>query len=348
MRPGRNLLCFRLFGALAIMSLGCSGDDGGLRILSTCGNASLEAGEECDPGGTCNDGSDCLVGIENACPAGVCVPKDTEACSSICTRPVCGDGLAQGGLEQCDTFDLRNTSCADFGRAENPEGGPSGGLVCLDSCTLDASGCGGVFTPTPLPTSTPTNTVTPATQLPTPTVTNTPTATATPTPPCNLPIIEPGEFFDDPENGIVGTPDGTECPEDAEVLTCEPSEERASFDVLLLPPLGGVPTSTSMLVGYRSDQVNIGDRDRDALEDIGPSSTVFSFRDFDYAVRLVWTGTNPLDDAEGTPLVRINFALCTDATLPDLTSVACSIEGCSGLGGPLEGCACELRVAASQ
>ncbi len=327
----------------------CSGDDNGLRVLSTCGNASLEGGEECDPGGFCsNDGTDCLVGVAAACQAGACVPKDTDACSSICTRPVCGDGLAQGGFEQCDGFDLRDTTCASFGRGDDPQGGPSGGLTCSRSCTLDASGCGGLFTPTPLPTATPTITNTPATQPPTPTITNTPMPTATPTPPCNLPIIEPGEFFDDPDNGLVGTPDGTSCPQDAEILACDPNEERSSFEVVLLPPTGAVPTSASMLVGYRSDQINIGDRDREAVQDIGPSSTVFSFRDFDYAVRLAWAGTNPLDDDEGTALVRLNFSLCSAAQLPDLSSVACSIEGCSGLGGPLDGCACELRLTTPQ
>jgi hypothetical protein len=341
----RQLLA--VFLAISVLQACSGGDDSGLSVLRTCGNGVVEEGETCDPGGVCNnDGSRCLVGQDGGCAENaICLPADTETCSSICNVPLCGDGLAQGGLEQCDTFDLRDATCADFGRDIDPEAGPLGGLACTDTCTLDPSGCGSVFTPTPAATPTFTVTNTPATQPPTPTITNTPTPTGTPTPPCNLPILEPGEFFDDPDIGIVGDPDGTSCPEDAEVLACDPTTDQISFEVVFFGAVGTQPNSTTMLVGYRSDLVELGDRDRDAAVDIGPDSFVFTTRDLDYAIRLVWTGTSsPLTDPAGVPLVELNFNLCDGADEPMLEDLACQVEGCSGVGGPIRGCACEVRL----
>ncbi len=333
---------------LAVVLSACSGDDSGLTVLRTCGNGVVESGETCDPGGVCGrDGSRCIVGEQGSCAEGnSCLPADTDTCSSVCTRPICGDGLAQGGLEQCDTFDLREATCADFGRGDNPAGGPSGGLTCTDSCTLDPNDCGPPFTPTPTPNATPTIDLTPATEAPTATVTNTPLPTATPTPPCNLPILEPGEFYDDPDIGIVGTVGGTDCPEDAEIFECTASGERYSVDVAFFAAVGTRPNSTTMLVGYRSDIIALGDRDREAAVDIGPDAFIFTPRDLDYAVRLVWTGTStPLIDPEGVPLVRLTFDVCDGADAPMLEDLACNVEGCSGAGGPINGCTCEVRDA---
>ncbi len=102
-----------------------------------------------------------------------------------------------------------------------------------------------------------------------------------------------------------------------------------------------------MLVGYRSNLLDLGDRDRDAVKDIGPNRFLLTRTDADFAVRLVWTGQAPLTDVDGSSLVLLTFSLCEGAAAPALTDLACQVEGCAGLGGGIEGCNCEIRPAQS-
>ncbi len=70
----------------------------------SCGNGTLEVGEECDDGNNTNgDGcaSDCTIEVTQVCGDGVvtppetCEPPNTAFCNGICTArvPLCGDGF---------------------------------------------------------------------------------------------------------------------------------------------------------------------------------------------------------------------------------------------------------------
>lgn len=338
---------------LGVLVIAACGDDDSLQVLYTCGNGVVETGEQCDPGGLCSgSGARCLVG-SSGCPENeICVAADTDLCSSICTVPVCGDGFAQGGREQCDRFDLRGSTCGDFGRGANPEGGPAGGLVCTDECTLDPSGCGGPFTPTPpatatppdTPTPTPTNTRSETDPTPTPEATSPPTAT--PTPPCNLPLLEPGERAPDPSGtGFIGAPDGADCPQDIEIRDCSPTAERFTVTVSYSPPLGVAATSLTSLLSYRSDIVQIPGSGRvrevaERFEELrDPNPFVFTVSDLDFAARVVFVNTTTLDAGV---LYQATFDVCAGAGTPTQEAFACIVEGCAGAGGPLGGCTCTV------
>ncbi len=336
---------------LSVVVASCSGGDDGLSVLRTCGNGTVEAGEECDAGGVCSaTGDRCRVSVASGCADNeVCVAADTSTCSSICNVPLCGDGLAQGGLEQCDTFDLRDATCGDFGRGDDPQGGPAGGLTCTDSCTLNPSACGGVFTPTSLTSATPTVTETPATQAPTATATNTPEPTATPTPPCNLPLLEPGERAEDPDNPgtFLGDPAGTDCSQDIEILDCAPDGGSAIVLVAFSAPPGPQATSITTLLSYQSDVVqmpgtgrvrDVADRIQEILD---PDPFIFTPSDLDFAARVVLVNTTELPSDE---IYVATFDTCDGAAGPDATSFACIVEGCSGAGGPIAGCTCSATL----
>jgi len=349
-RPPFRTILTPLLAATLFAVAACSSSDDDLRVLRTCGNGDVEEGEECDPGGACSgSGTRCLVGASGGCEDNeVCVALDTDLCSSICNVPMCGDGFAQGGREQCDRFDMRGATCADFGRGANPEGGPQGGLACDESCILDPSNCGAPFTPTPPASATPTDTNTPSESDPTATPTQTPPPTATSTPPCNLPILEPGERAPDPGgSGFVGDAEGTDCPEDAVIRACTAGTDMVTVMVSYQPPIGTSATSITSLLSYRSDRVQIPGTGRvrevaDRFEGLrDPAPFVFTVSDFDFATRVVFVDTQTL--APGV-LYQATFDVCEAALPVDDETFACVVEGCAGTGGTISGCTCTVLL----
>ncbi len=98
------------------------------------GECSSDKPKYCDENGKLLEnycyGPDQLVGTNDdcGCPEG-------EVCQSdgSCMRPECGNGVAEGS-EECDTKDLKESSCMDFGFY-------GGSLSCKTDCTLDTSEC---------------------------------------------------------------------------------------------------------------------------------------------------------------------------------------------------------------
>ncbi len=211
------------------------------------------------------------------------------------------------------------------------------------------------FAPTVTPT--PTDTVAPATSTPSQTSTAAGTATPTPTGPtptpsstdtpgasaCGNGFLEPGEFYDDPANGIVGDPGGLECTIDAQVQSCT-AAGSIEVAVSLVPPPATNATSATMLIGYKSDLAGLpaasGSSANANISWTTPLPFIRTSTDFDYAVRVITVRTdNPIDP--GLPVFTIIFDTCSGQPAPDPeTEFGCFVEGCSGLGGPIEDCAC--------
>jgi cysteine-rich repeat protein len=101
-----------------------------------CGNGRVDPGEECDDGNESND----------------------DACSNDCRAAVCGDGIVNVGVEECDdgaeNSDVRPDACrTDCKRAacgdgvvdsseECDDGNPSNADACLTSCRAATCGDG--------------------------------------------------------------------------------------------------------------------------------------------------------------------------------------------------------------
>jgi cysteine-rich repeat protein len=133
----------------------------------SCGNGTLDSGEQCDDGNTSN--ADACVNCRNAsCGDGFTRTgveqcddgnsTNTDACPSSCTTARCGDGFTRAGIEQCDDGNLVNTDaclstcttarCGDGLTRSGVEQCDDGNAVdtdaCLSSCT--AARCGDGFT----------------------------------------------------------------------------------------------------------------------------------------------------------------------------------------------------------
>jgi len=299
--------------------------------------------------GGVTDGADCSDDATCSVQPGSCTLVDTDSCTSICRLPICGDGVINPGLEQCENFDLGGASCSDSGR------GP-GTLRCTDACQLDPSGCGPDFTPTPtdtpLPTATetptPTSTFPPGVTPPSATPSSTPTPSATTTPDngpfCGNGLLEITENFIDPNPiiGPVGDPRGFVCEEDAVVQDCTPGTETFAVQVNLtaLSP-GATVTTISVFTGYRSDILSIPGNSiaasvRQRVRAEVPGS--FNTNDRDFGLRNLLVGTEALN--VGT-FATITFDVC-DGAVPQIEDVSCIVERCSGPGGETQGCACEI------
>jgi hypothetical protein len=110
---------------------------------ATCGDGYLfPAMEECDDAGesaACDvdcTPSSCGDGVTNMLAGEECDDAngdDHDACPTTCRNATCGDGYLFPAMEQCDTDDLGNGSCMDFGLA--------GDLACNEQCTLDTTNC---------------------------------------------------------------------------------------------------------------------------------------------------------------------------------------------------------------
>jgi len=93
--------------------------------------------------GSCGDG---VVGASEACDDGNVAASD--GCSATCTvetgwtcsggpsncDPICGNGVAIPGVEECDGADLRSTTCTSLGYA-------GGTLGCSAACVFDVTAC---------------------------------------------------------------------------------------------------------------------------------------------------------------------------------------------------------------
>lgn len=95
--------------------LGCQPDcaayDTSGCVMSSCGNAMIDLGEECDDGG------------------------ESAVCDDDCTLVSCGDLVVNGVAgEACDGLDLGGASCVS-------EGFSGGSIGCDGECQLDATGC---------------------------------------------------------------------------------------------------------------------------------------------------------------------------------------------------------------
>jgi hypothetical protein len=174
------------------------------------------------------------------------------------------------------------------------------------------------------------------------------TATAAAGPVCGNGFLEPGENFMDPGLGLVGDPDGAECPSDAVVSACAAEGDMVTFEVTFTAAIGTIPTSATMLIGYRSDRLSIpgsgASRDvRGRVSAEPPAPFVFTPNDLDYALRAIVIRTSAME--QGRQLT-VTFDACS-ADGATTTDLACTIEGCSGAGGPIEGCRCEVVAPSS-
>lgn len=65
-------------------------------VLTTCGDGTMDAGEECDDGNT----------------------DDTDDCTNACTNATCGDGIVWAGMEGCDDGTANSDTVADACRTD--------------------------------------------------------------------------------------------------------------------------------------------------------------------------------------------------------------------------------------
>ena len=122
----------------------------------TCGDGSLDVGEECDDGNAddtdectlacklaiCGDGS--VHALLEACDDGN--DDDTDACLSTCQNATCGDGFVHAGEEVCDDGNASDLDACTNDCSANPCGNgvldigedcDDGNYADLDGCSAD-------------------------------------------------------------------------------------------------------------------------------------------------------------------------------------------------------------------
>lgn len=103
----------------------CQFDTSSCRVVESCGDGEVQAGEQCDDGNT-EDGDGCSA----ECLIESFVTDDEEEDDD---GSVCGNGVVEDG-EQCDG-EVGEKTCKDFGEFTG------GDLVCSEDCEYDTSDC---------------------------------------------------------------------------------------------------------------------------------------------------------------------------------------------------------------
>jgi len=118
---------------------------------------------------------------------------------------------------------------------------------------------------------------------------------------------------------------------------------RVNFD---FPDGGVVPTSTTVLVGYKSDLVSIPGSGQ-AVASVNarvsglPSNSSRTTNDLDYALRVVVSRALGLPSAR---LFNVAFDTCQGTTAPAASDFGCTVEGCGSSTGTVPGCTCEVTT----
>ena len=268
--------------AIVFVVCGCGGsnDNGG---FEHCGNGVLDSGEQCDDGN--------LI--------------DTDACLSTCQFNVCGDGVINTGVEQCDRHQFGSATCATFGFA-------GGSLSCTEQCTIDTSGCSGT---SPEPTSTPAGTPV-----------ATASSAATPTTNVATPSTAP-------------TPSGGRCGAgDAVVVVVSLSQPYAGAQIDLAYPSGSVNipgTGSAATVTAR-----VAFAATDGLTAINDHSSNGSGVDDTLTASVVSSS----DHAAG-PFVTVTFDCIADQPPPTAASFSCNVGSAStSTGDPIANETCSVAT----
>ena len=129
---GINNTCNLVIGWNDVGTTGCTYKD------FVCGNGLREGYEKCDDGNTNNNdacSNACQINPPN-CGDGYCnraAGENYTSCNSDCPA-VCGNGIREGGMEQCDGIDLGGQVCQGVGF-------PGGTLTCNSDCTFNTNQC---------------------------------------------------------------------------------------------------------------------------------------------------------------------------------------------------------------
>jgi hypothetical protein len=171
----------------------------------------------------------------------------------------------------------------------------------------------------------------------------------------------------DCDDGICVTEENDECPADCMIDECVPAETMQPFDVVFTVPFGDMATSVTFFVNYPEGQVSIpgvglnpqtrsrvftGTCDTEGQEFCEtnaqcpegstcdrPSGTTIA-SDFNHAIRVVVDRTAGIGSG---PVFVLLFDDCTGADPPGAASFSCTIQGCSGPFGLIDGCDCSIE-----
>jgi hypothetical protein len=136
------------------------------------------------------------------------------------------------------------------------------------------------------------------------------------------------------------------CAADCAIASCTATTTMATFTVLFHGAPGTTPITSTTLFAYKSDRVSIpgsggATSARQRVTFPAPLPNALSVNDLDYAARVVIGRTAGI--ANGL-LYSVKLDICTGAPAPTVEDFACTMEGCAGAGGPIEGCTCTVAA----
>jgi hypothetical protein len=155
-------------------------------------------------------------------------------------------------------------------------------------------------------------------------------STPTPTPRpdrCGDGVLEDGETCDT-------------CPVDCTVLACTPGAPIQTFSVELQAPDSVPVARVSVLVGYRSDRVDLPTDPASRVQNRHAGTAVLA-DDLGYALQ-VSVNTHPGTSLSSGQLFAVDFDTCSGQSPVAAADFGCQVETCEQTFGSIAGCTCAV------
>jgi hypothetical protein len=132
------------------------------------------------------------------------------------------------------------------------------------------------------------------------------------------------------------------CAADCTVHACK-AKGTHTFAVSFTPPEFEQPSTAAVVLSYRTTHASLpGKANDESVRNrvrVTPANVTMTVNDLDYALRAVFARAQGL--AEGS-LFSVRFDGCAGAKAPQLSDLACTVDGCAGENGPVAGCRCSV------
>jgi hypothetical protein len=134
------------------------------------------------------------------------------------------------------------------------------------------------------------------------------------------------------------------CPADCRVVPCPESGEKVAFDVLLSVPFDESATSVTTLVGYDGNLLRfpgngLTPEAQKRVQNRPKGASTYASA-LGAAVRVVQTKNDGL--ANGG-IYSVVLDRCKDARNTTAADLTCTVEGCAGKFGLIDGCSCSVE-----
>jgi hypothetical protein len=133
------------------------------------------------------------------------------------------------------------------------------------------------------------------------------------------------------------------CPADCDTTPCDPGRDTQSVALTVKAPGATTLVAVTLQLAYRRTALRLpadAATQRRRVRAVGDGGLVAP-KDLGYALRLVVARAGGLPAG---PVVEVDFDRCAGSAPATSADLSCTVLGCAGTGGQLDGCSCTVLI----